>query len=78
MVWLIVAIVAYLLFELWVWRTPELGRWSFTRRPDGKFSRWQIAGQVLVVGFPGLLALCLFACMFANWIAEAIHGTWHD
>lgn len=41
----------------------ELGPWAFRRRADGTFSRWQIAGQILLIALASIL--CLWALGYA-------------
>lgn len=74
MFWLIVVIVAVfvVLPELLGHGLREIGPWVFTRRPDGTFSRWQIAGQILVVGGPALV----FLGMIVNWLMGTIRSIW--
>ena len=75
MIWLIVlvAVPLFLLIhghEIFIALWSDLGPRVFIRRADGTFSRWQIAGQIVVVGVPALLTICLFA----GWIAQSIRG----
>ena len=74
MIWLIVVIVAVfvVLPELLGYGLREIPPWAFTRRPNGTFSRWQIAGQILVVGGPTLVCLG----MIVSWFAGIIRGMW--
>lgn len=73
MTWMIVLIVVMLFLlihvndffiAIWVYLGPRV----FTRQADGTFSRWQIAGQAVVVGIPALLTLGLFAGLIAATI----------
>lgn len=75
MMWTVVLIVAVLFLlmhchdiftAIWIYLGPR----AFTRRKDGRFSSWQIVGQVVVVGIPALLTLGLFA----SWISATIRG----
>ncbi len=42
----------------------NIGQWAFTHRDDGTFSRWQIVGQVFLLGPPAIGCLgVLIWCM---------------
>ena len=79
MMWMIVLVVVvwFLLMHchgiftaIWIYLGPRV----FTRRQDGTFSRWQIAGQILVVGGPALVCLGVIVSWLMGIIRSAQQG----
>lgn len=69
MVWLLLLLlmmstiiwVLILLVEVWFFGYVNFGAWAFRAKPDGRFSRWQIATQIALIGLPSML--CLWALL---------------